>query len=205
MARSTKTEAEKTRARILDAAEKLFYVKGVSRTSLEQIATAAGVTRGAVYWHFTDKLALCEAMMCRVFLPHEDMLEKLAAQVSATPLDDLKKACLHSLQMMARDKRRRNVVSILTLRCEYVEDMQGVMERRNECKNRMLILSEKLFARARALKMLASPWTPRKAAVALQALMAGLISGGLEHRQAFDFATAGVTCVETFFTSLRKK
>jgi AcrR family transcriptional regulator len=203
MARRTKDEAEKTRDSILDAAEKIFYARGVSRTSLEQVAVAAGVTRGAVYWHFKDKLALCEAMVCRVFLPHEDMLEQLAAQSSATPLKDLKKACIHSLMMMARDKRRRDVVSILTLRCEYVEEMVGIMERRNECKSRMLSLSEKLFMRAKKRQMLAKPWTARKAAVALQALMSGLISGNLEQRRNFDFATMGVACVEAFFESLQ--
>jgi AcrR family transcriptional regulator len=205
MARRTKDEAEKTKDAILDAAEKMFYARGVTRTSLEQIAASAGVTRGAVYWHFSDKLALCEAMVERVFLPHEDMLEQLAAQPSAMPLKDLQKACLHSLHMMARDKRRRAVVSILTLRCEYVEEMAGIIERRNACKNHMLSLSEKLFIHAKRLKILAKPWTPRKAAVALQALMGGLIAGGLEKREHFDFATMGVACVEAFFESLRAK
>ncbi len=89
MVRRTKDEAEQTRDAILDAAERVFHRHGVARTSLEQIARAAKVTRGAVYWHFKDKLELCEAMMQRVFLPQEDMLEQLAIQNSATPLDDL--------------------------------------------------------------------------------------------------------------------
>jgi len=205
MARRTKDDAEKTRDALLDAAETVFYARGVSRTSLEQVAAAAGVTRGAVYWHFKDKLELCAAMTDRVFLPHEDMLKQLNAQKTTTPLNDLKKACIHSLQMMATDKRRQNVVSILTLRCEYVEEMVGIMERKNQCKNRMLDLSEKLFSRARALKMLAPHWTPRKAALALQALMSGLISLGLEQRKNFAFATSGVACVEAFFKSLEKR
>src|SRR6185437_1336252 len=113
MARRTKDEAEKTRDAILDAAEKVFYARGVSRTSIEQIAVAAGVTRGAIYWHFRDKLELCTAMADRVFLPYEDMLKELAAEQSSdTPLEGLKKACIHSLELMATDKRRRNVVSI---------------------------------------------------------------------------------------------
>jgi AcrR family transcriptional regulator len=202
MARRTKDEAEKTRNAILDAAEKVFYARGVSRTSLEQIAEQAGVTRGAVYWHFKDKLELFDAMARRIFLPHEDMLRELAAQSSATPLEDLQKACIHALKMMASDKRRRKVFSILTLRCEYVEEMLGIMKRRNECKNRMLILSEKLFSRAETLKMLAPRWTPRQAAVATQALMSGLISGALEQRKGFSFAF-GATCVTAFFNSLR--
>src|SRR5882757_7288734 len=66
MARRTKAEAEETRQKILDAAERLFFIDGVSRTSLEHIATAAGVTRGAIYWHFKNKLELFEALHERV-------------------------------------------------------------------------------------------------------------------------------------------
>ena len=50
--RRTKEQAEQTRVAILEAAERLFLEKGVAQCSLEQIARAAGVTRGAVYWHF---------------------------------------------------------------------------------------------------------------------------------------------------------
>src|ERR1700760_3364115 len=113
MARRTKDEAEQTRDAILDAAEKVFYKRGVARTSLDEIARAARVTRGAVYWHFKDKMELSEAMVERVFLPNEDMLEQLAARTSDTPLQDLEQACRHSLKLMATDKRRQRVFSIL--------------------------------------------------------------------------------------------
>jgi AcrR family transcriptional regulator len=202
MARRTKDDAQKTRNAILDAAEKIFYAHGVTRSSLEQIAESASVTRGAVYWHFKDKPALVEAMAQRVFLPHEDMLEKLAAQPSDKPLEDLKKSCLHALRMMAKDKRRREVVTILFQRCEYTQEMLDIVKRRNTCKNRMLALSEKLFFHAKALKMLAPCWTPRQAAVATQALMTGLILGGLENRKNVGFAKVGIPCVEAFFNSL---
>jgi AcrR family transcriptional regulator len=202
MPRRTKTEAKQTRNAILDAAENIFFARGVSRTSLEQVAVAAGVTRGAVYWHFKDKMELCVAMADRVFLPHEDMLRELAASKSQTPLKDLQKACVHSLKMMASDEQRQKVVTILMLKCEYTDEMTAIIERRAECKNRMLNLSQSLFTRAKQLKMLDPVWTPRKAAVALQALMAGLILLGLEQRKNFDFATVGVTCVKTFFDSL---
>ncbi|MDE1900631.1 MAG: TetR family transcriptional regulator [Alphaproteobacteria bacterium] len=203
MARKTKDEAEKTRNAILDAAERVFYANGVTRTSLEQIAEAAGVTRGAVYWHFNDKTELCTAMMMRVFLPHEDMLAELAASPSAAPLADLKKSCLHALKLMSTDKRRQDVCSIMFLRCEYTEGMASIMDRRTECKNRMLASSEKLLTLARKQKALAAHWSPRKAAVALQALMTGLIIGALEQRDGFDLATTGAACVEAFFKSLK--
>ena len=48
--RRTKAEAAETRCSILVAAEKLFFEKGVATSTLDEIATAAGVTRGAIYW-----------------------------------------------------------------------------------------------------------------------------------------------------------
>lgn len=58
MARKTKQQALETRQHILDVAMRLFSQQGVSSTSLAQIAQAAGVTRGAIYWHFKDKTDL---------------------------------------------------------------------------------------------------------------------------------------------------
>ena len=46
MACCTKEEAQETRERILDAAEDVFYAKGVSQTTLNDVAEAAGVTGG---------------------------------------------------------------------------------------------------------------------------------------------------------------
>lgn len=203
MARRTKDEAKQTRSSIIDAAEDVFYLRGVSRTSMEEIAAAAGVTRGAIYWHFKDKMEICNEMAQRVFFPHEDMLEKLAAQSSSTPLEDLEKSCLHALKMMAKDKRRRKVVSILMLKCEYVEETLGIMKRNKECMQRLLFLSEKLFVRAQSLKMLSAEWTPKAAAVTAQALMSGLILGAVEQRKGFGLATDGVICIKSFFASLR--
>ncbi len=51
----TQQEAQETRQHILDAALRLFSQQGVSSTSLGEIAKAAGVTRGAIYWDFKDK------------------------------------------------------------------------------------------------------------------------------------------------------
>lgn len=69
MARCTKEDALATRHRLLDAAEYVFVEKGVSRTSLHDIAHAAGVSRGAVYWHFKNKADLFNAIMERITLP----------------------------------------------------------------------------------------------------------------------------------------
>jgi AcrR family transcriptional regulator len=202
MARKTKNAVENTRERIIDAAEKVFFVQGVSRTTLEQIAAAAGVSRDVVARHFKRNDVLCAAMAERLILPHQNIMESLVSNPSGDPLLDLKKACVHSLEAMSKDKKMRDVLTILVLRCEYVEEMLGVIAKTNTDKSNLLVLVENLFFRAQILKKLAPCWTPRQAAVATMALMMGLFLSGLKDQKSFDFSTVGAACVEAFFCSL---
>lgn len=64
--RKTKEDMLATREQILDAAFDCFYEKGPDATTLEEVAKRAGVTRGAIYWHFTDKVDLYRAVLDRV-------------------------------------------------------------------------------------------------------------------------------------------
>jgi AcrR family transcriptional regulator len=62
MPRLTRAEStRRTRIRILQAAERLFRERGYIATSLDQVAEAAGVTKGAIYGHFKSKeeLLIC--------------------------------------------------------------------------------------------------------------------------------------------------
>jgi AcrR family transcriptional regulator len=57
----------RTRAAILDAAEKLFAAKGFDATSLNQVGTAAGVSRGTPGYFFGSKADLYQAVLDRSF------------------------------------------------------------------------------------------------------------------------------------------
>ena len=62
MARKTKEEAQRTRQLLIESAIQQFALRGVTNTTLTDIADAAGVTRGAVYWHFASKTELFNEM-----------------------------------------------------------------------------------------------------------------------------------------------
>jgi hypothetical protein len=81
--------------------------------------------------------------------------------------------------------------------------MTAIMQRRSECKGRMLKRCQSLFERAKKLQQLSPSWTPRIAAMTLQALMNGLIVIGLEQRKGFHLAKSGPACIKAFFESLR--
>ena len=85
MVRKTKEEAQETRNAILDAAERVFLERGVSHTSLAEIAAAAGVTRGAIYWHFANKSDVFDALFERVFAPLEERFEAMHDELRNNP------------------------------------------------------------------------------------------------------------------------
>ena len=52
-----------TRSLLVDVAGELFSAEGFANTSLARVADGAGVTKGALYHHFADKLDLLEARL----------------------------------------------------------------------------------------------------------------------------------------------
>jgi TetR/AcrR family acrAB operon transcriptional repressor len=125
MVRRTKQEALATRTSLLDAAERLFLCKGVSRTSLNDIALEAGATRGAIYWHFKDKADLFNAMMDRVTLPLEAGFEPVGLP-GCDPLPLLRTGVLRALRRMAGDEQTRCVFEVATQKVEYVDELGAV-------------------------------------------------------------------------------
>lgn len=66
MQQKKQTKAEKhaaTRAALLAVARDLFATQGYAGTGTEDVVAKAGVTRGALYYHFADKRALFEAVV----------------------------------------------------------------------------------------------------------------------------------------------
>lgn len=72
MARKTPEEAARTRQRILDAAVEVFARDGLANATLAQIAEQAGVSRGAIYWHFKGKQDLLQSILDEQAHPLED-------------------------------------------------------------------------------------------------------------------------------------
>ncbi len=72
--RQKMTKGEKTRQRLLDAAEELFAAKGYELTSLRDVAGLAGIREPGIYNHFTNKQALYERVLERALQPLVDVI-----------------------------------------------------------------------------------------------------------------------------------
>jgi len=204
MPRRTKAEAEQTRHKLLDAAEQLFLARGVSRTSLQDIAAAAGTTRGAIYWHFEDKADLFNAMLQRVTLPLEQALQAAAEPPSAgvSPLRGLFDTLMAALHATATDPQTGRVFEIATHKVEYVEELQAVARRRLEVMNEMRGLIQRVLVLTAERLGKPLPMAPAQAALGLNVLIDGLIINWLIDRSAFDLEAVGRETLRNYLRGL---
>ena len=203
MARKTKAEAEETREKILDAAEQLFFAHGVMQTSLEQVAEEACVTRGAIYWHFSDKVALFKALHERVRLPQEDMVERAAADGHPDPLGLLEQIALDSTKTITTDPRLMRVYAILLVRCEYVGEMAEALKRQQDADAVMRANLVRIFTMADENGSLSPNWTPEVSARVFESMIMGLWADWLRYGQGFDLMKIGSQCIAELFVSFR--
>jgi TetR/AcrR family acrAB operon transcriptional repressor len=181
MARRTKEDALATRHQLLEAAERMFAEKGVSRTCLQDIAQAAGVSRGAIYWHFKNKADLFNAMMERIILPMEQAMQQIGSDAGQDPLIALQRAMLATMRSIAGDERTRRVFEVATLKVEYVDELLAIKARHVQAH------ADGVREMQRSLQQAAS----------YRGLMVGLIHTWLLAPQAFELvpvAQAAVAC-----------
>lgn len=203
MAGKTKEEALATRASILDAAELLFHRQGVSRTSLHDIAAAAGVTRGAVYWHFKDKADLFSCLMDRVCLPAEDGAASEPGPIDGSALAGLRKHLGEVFELVAHDERARRVIEIATQKVEYVDELLAVRDRHLEVRSEHVGNLVRLLELAQTGGEVPATHTPRELALGLHAVIDGLIDNWLLDPQAFDLQAIGGLTVDLFLAGVR--
>lgn len=202
MARRTKEEAQETRNRILDTAERVFLKTGVSRTSLEDIAEAAGVTRGAIYWHFKNKADLFEAMMERVSLPMEEMAAR-ADDDMEDPLDYVRGCALKVLEHVTTDPQSRRVQEICHFKVEYVDEMEQLRARHIECRTNALTLVERGMRNASKKGLLAPGVNPRLAAIGLHALVVGLMQNWVLDPKYLTLSKSAEALIDSYLDGIR--
>ena len=203
MVRRTKEEALATRNGILDAAEQVFYEKGVSRTTLADIAAAAGVTRGAIYWHFANKGEVFTAMFDRVLLPIEELGKPPADGGHPDPLVRLAQVMKWCLRAAQDDPRRRRVFDILFLKCEFVDEMGPVKARQQRNMEEGVSKIEADLAEAVERALLPPDLDVHRAALFIHAFVGGCLRDSLMLPGTLNFGAHCEAFVDACFDMLR--
>ncbi len=202
MARKTKLEAQATRRHILDTAELVFERGGVSGTSLQEIAKAAGLTRGAIYWHFRDKADLFIAMMDRATLPLEETDDVCGFKEAEPTVAQMRNGFVNVLKRLVADPQMRRVFEIAKHKVEYVDEMRAVRARHIDVRHACLADVARTLQRAMKRGELSRRMSARVAAIGLHALLDGLIHNWILDPNAFNLVKVGAETIDAYLASM---
>jgi TetR/AcrR family acrAB operon transcriptional repressor len=203
MVRRTKEEAQETRSQILEAAQKAFYDRGVARTTLADIATLAGVTRGAIYWHFNNKAELVQAMLDSLHEPLEELARASEDEAELDPLGCMRQLLIQLFQQIATDPKTRRLNEILFHKCEFTDEMCDMRRQRKtasvDCNLRIEISLRNAINR----QQLPAGLDTVRGAIALHAYIDGIIGQWLLIPESFDLGQEAERWVDVALDMLR--
>ena len=143
-----KQDAEKTKSQLIDAACEVFYREGVARATLEQIAREAGVTRGALYWHFNNKVDILDAL----FQDTMPSIEALQGELEGLQADafwqGLEQHYVRVMQRLISEERFRKFSTVMHLKCEMTESNAQVVALINQYRHTWIQSTENIVALA---------------------------------------------------------
>jgi AcrR family transcriptional regulator len=204
VARKTKQEAEATRDAILESAAKVFVEKGVASASLEEIAQQAGVTRGAIYWHFKNKLDVFTALHDQLYMSTMDMILQELEKSHPEPLQQLRDLCIKLLEELETNNQKRRILTIFFVKCDYSGELERFLQYQKDQKTKNFSLFSRYFERAIEKGHLSSDSNPKILTHVLSCFITGIAFEYLRYPDLFDIGNNAVNMIDHFFQGLRK-
>lgn len=203
MARKTKQQAQETRARILEAAINVFSAQGVSATSLADIANAAGVTRGAIYWHFKNKADLLNEIWASTEPKINALETEYQSKFPDNPLHILREILIYILVETVENPRRKALMEIIFHKCEFVGEMLSLKDSHQIICIEGYDKIESVLCNCMEYQQLPADLHVRRAAIALRAFATGIMENWLFTPDHFDLKNEAVFLVDSFLDMLR--
>ena len=201
MARKKKEEAQKTRQQLIEAAIRLFATRGVASTTLTDIADAAQLTRGAVYWHFSSKAEIFNAIWEQQLPLREIIRDRLMLSENDDPLLMLREQFIVALQYIASEPRQCALLQILYHKCEFHDDVIS------ECEIRKRIgLNDNYLRRTLrqcvARSIISSQTNIELALIVFHAFFSGVIKNWLMDSNSFNLYKQAPALVDNILATL---
>jgi len=198
MARRTKEDAEKTRQTILAAALELISTKGLANTSLDNIASQAGVTRGAIYWHFKNKTDLFEVILDEWLKPTYQLSDEWLTQ--ATPsLDNLKRYMVTWLSQIESNPDLTRLFDILFFKVELIGEVKALIDQANVKADQDAVALQFYLNALKAQKQLHQDTDVTLLAISLSSWLMGLAQNWLARPTSYSLEKDAQPLVEQFF------
>jgi TetR/AcrR family transcriptional regulator, acrAB operon repressor len=121
--KKTKEDAELTRKAVLKAAMKVFSKKGYTQTSLAEVAKEAGMTRGAIYWHFSNKHQLLSSVIDECDKEWEIMINNII-NADTSPSQKIKTLISVFISLIVKKDQYRLMEEIMVFKTSSDSELQ---------------------------------------------------------------------------------
>ena len=203
MARKTKEEAEKTFHALLEAAAILFTKQGVATTTLNEIAKEAGLTRGAVYWHFQGKDDIIRALWETYTMPKiEPLDERMLALKAQNAFQDFKAITDDILTLISEDRQVGQAMRIVLHNVELTDnksDLQDFLQSEKQKFENALIHSFTMISENNTFR---DGLNADISALCFLTFIHGLLGQHFDPEDRFDITTHGQTFMNIFFNGV---
>ena len=184
--RKTKTEAQKTRQHLLDAALEVFWRDGVTRASLQAIAQEAGVTRGALYWHFKNKEDLFETLFEQQYADFFAAFNDQTLRDNQDVWTHLQHNLTAMFETLATRESKHKFCNVMFSKCEQTAGNDTITEL--ACRSHRLFHTQIAYALqlSREQGRLPENTDIERAAIYLESSFVGLIYIWIDEPERFD-------------------
>lgn len=184
--RKTKTEAQKTRQHLLDAALEVFWRDGVTRASLQAIAQEAGVTRGALYWHFKNKEDLFETLFEQQYADFFAAFNDQTLRDNQDVWTHLQHNLTTMFETLATRESKQKFCNVMFSKCEQTAGNETITEL--ACRYHRLFQKQIAYALqlSREQGRLPENTDIELAAIYLESSLVGLIKIWIDEPERFD-------------------
>lgn len=186
--RRTKEDAEQTRQAILESAMDIFYEKGYSKTTFDEIAKRINLTKGAVYWYFRNKPDIVAALINDFVQKHIKRLEEFRAGKEEENLDILADMMLLAYHHMKKNPLEYKFIFFITCQMEWSEailvKIRPLVEQTREISRKLIINT---LLKLKKNKKIKADTDVESMTEILQALWMGMLENYLAKRMTLDF------------------
>jgi AcrR family transcriptional regulator len=201
--RRTKEVAAITRARLLDAALQCFASKGYSATTLDDIASRAGTTRGAIHWHFGNKAELFNTLVRECF-KRAAVIFRDAYAAGGTPLQQFRQLLIRWLSYPEEDRDFRTVLELLMLKTEAAPELDESMQENVQGQRLSREQFAALIREGIAAGEIRPEVNPQTAALATLGMVNGITGSWLMDPAAFSLKQIAQEAVDLFLQGIAK-
>ena len=201
--RRTKEEAARTRQDLLDAALTIFSREGYAAARLGDIAKAAGVTRGAIYHHFSSKAGLFMALIDEAAAQGNKAIEKAIGE-GGSVAEITGRTLVYTLELLEDDRRFREVTAFSLSYAGTAPELQEFGARRAAEARTTVESVGGFFQMGIAQGDFRADIDPVAAARALLAYQNGLALLWLANRDAFSIKDSAPAMADLFLHGVSK-